>query len=299
MKTDHHSRRRFITTTSYGLMGLSLPNWPNSETTHRQPPQTIQDIIDLIIKEVPGGEHENTVDTVKAGDPLQPCTGVVTTFLATAEAIQKAADLGANFVITHEPTFYNHLDKVDWLHNDPVYQFKKELINRHKMTIWRFHDYWHTIRPDGILKGLIDTLEWHNYWVDNEDIICEIPNISLKELAIFFKRKLNLKRPFIVGDPEMSCTRVALLPGAWGGQNQINQFTTGSFDVMVVGEVAEWETSEYIRDANFAGMNKGLIILGHADSEEPGMKYLVDWLELKIKPVPIYHIPSGDAFQPV
>ena len=68
------------------------------------------------------------------------------------------------------------------------------------------------------------------------------------------------------------------------------------FDVMVVGEVAEWETSEYIRDATFAGRNRSLIILGHAVSEEPGMSYLVEWLKPKVPSVPIHHVPAQDPF---
>src|SRR5687768_18188792 len=39
-------------------------------------------------------------------------------------------------------------------------------------------------------------------------------------------------------------------------------------------EVAEWETSEYIRDARAQGLQRSLVVLGHAQSEEPGMRWL-------------------------
>ena len=131
---------------------------------------------------------------------------------------------------------------------------------------------------------------------DKRENIYVIPPTTVADLALFFKEKLNLKRPFIVGNPEMQCSEIALLLGAWGGRNQIGMLSKDQFDVMVVGEVAEWETSEYIRDATFAGMNRSLIILGHAVSEEPGMNYLVDWLKPKISNVPIHHIPAQDPF---
>ena len=70
-------------------------------------------------------------------------------------------------------------------------------------------------------------------------------------------------------------------------------------DVLVVGEVSEWETSEYVRDAAAAGMKKGLIILGHAPSEEPGMAYAAAWLRELVPGVPVFHVPSTDAFVPV
>ena len=73
---------------------------------------TIQDVIDTILDQIPGGRLEETVDTVKCGDPTQPVSGIVTTFLASYDVIKTAIELGANFIITHEPTFYDHPDDV-------------------------------------------------------------------------------------------------------------------------------------------------------------------------------------------
>ena len=63
------------------------------------------------------------------------------------------------------------------------------------------------------------------------------------------------------------------------------------------GEVREWETSEYARDAVAQGRDKALIVLGHAKSEEPGMAYLVEWLQPLVPGVTITHVPVGDAFR--
>ena len=43
--------------------------------------------------------------------------------------------------------------------------------------------------------------------------------------------------------------------------------------MLVAGETREWETVEFTRDAVAAGKRKALILLGHANSEEAGMKY--------------------------
>ena len=75
-----------------------------------------------IIALVPGGAQVDTVDTIKSGNGQQICNGIVTTFMATAEVIQKTIDLKANFITTHEPTFYNHLDETEWLQQDQVFQ---------------------------------------------------------------------------------------------------------------------------------------------------------------------------------
>jgi hypothetical protein len=65
---------------------------------------------------------------------------------------------------------------------------------------------------------------------------------------------------------------------------------------LIVGEVSEWETAEYIRDANLLGSKIALIVLGHALSEEPGMEWLVEWLQPKLPGTKIIHIPSGNPF---
>ena len=39
-------------------------------------------------------------------------------------------------------------------------------------------------------------------------------------------------------------------------------------DALITGEVFEWETSEFARDAWHLGLGKGLIVTGHAASEE-------------------------------
>ena len=83
---------------------------------------TIQDAINLIMSEIPGAPWDSTVDTIKSGDPSQPLRGVITTFLATHRTIDYAAQHGVNLIITHEPTYYNHLDETDWLEKNSVYQ---------------------------------------------------------------------------------------------------------------------------------------------------------------------------------
>ncbi|MEM7368036.1 MAG: Nif3-like dinuclear metal center hexameric protein [Bacteroidota bacterium] len=259
---------------------------------------SIQEVIDKIIAQIPGGKKEQTVDTVKSGTPTDPVTGIVTTFLATVDVIRQAAEKGANLIITHEPTFYNHHDETDWLADDPVYTYKRSLLDEHGIVVWRFHDYWHLHQPDGILHGLLQDLDWQDYLDPNRKSVCVIPPTNLRSLATFFKDRLMLKRTFFIGDPALACTKIGLHPGAMGRDNHV-RFLREDIEVLVIGEINEWETVEYVRDAVAAGMNKGLIILGHAMSEEPGMRYAQEWLSQLVPAVPSYHVPALDPFSPV
>ena len=80
--------------------------------------------------------------------------------MATYAVIEKAAALDANFIITHEPTFYSHTDETDWLEKDPVYHAKRKLIDDNGIVIWRLHDHIHMRQPDGIILGLAQALGW-------------------------------------------------------------------------------------------------------------------------------------------
>lgn len=308
MKKQNLARRNFLKQTSTSLAAVSLSGIPLAACATNQPTidhksttkdWTIQEVMDLMIKEIPGGKKEETVDTIKIGDASQKVTGIVSTFMATVEVIEQAAWLGANFIITHEPTFYNHLDETDWLENDPVYQHKKALLEKHNITVWRFHDYWHTYRPDGILHGFLQEVGWQEYLDTSRENICVIPKITLKELAAFLKKQFNLTRTFYIGNPDLVCENIGILAGAWGGRAHIPFLGKENIEALIVGESAEWEAVEYVRDAAHAGMKKGMIIMGHARSEEPGMRWLVDWLKPKVAGVKITFLGAGDPFQPV
>jgi putative NIF3 family GTP cyclohydrolase 1 type 2 len=258
---------------------------------------TIQDVIDTILAEIPGGPIQDTVDTVKSGDSDQPVTGIVTTFLASMAVIRRAVELGANFIITHEPTFYNHLDEVEDLEGDPVYEAKRALLDDNGIVVWRFHDHWHRYRPDGIMTGVVQALGWADYADPDDWPLFMLPETTVGALARSLKDSLAIEAVRVVGDLAMPCSHVALMPGAPPAPWQMKVLGRDEVDVLVTGEVAEWETSEYARDAVLQGRKKALIVLGHAKSEEPGMDYLASWLGDRVDGVEITHVPVGDAFQ--
>lgn len=256
---------------------------------------TVQDAIDIIIKDIPGAPFSQTVDTIKSGRGDQQVTGIVSTMFATVKVIEEAARRNANFIIAHEPTFYNHTDDVNWVSNNKIVKQKQELLNKHKIAVWRFHDYWHTVRPDGVLYGVLKNAGWTSYYETGKRVI-SIPPTSLQDLAAHLKKSLGISHVKVIGDLSQSCQTIGLIPGAAGGQRHVSLVESEHPDVLVVGEVHEWETAEYIRDGLALGAKTSLIILGHSVSEEPGMAWLVDWLQPKIPGIAITHVESADPF---
>ncbi|HEY4323481.1 MAG TPA: Nif3-like dinuclear metal center hexameric protein [Mucilaginibacter sp.] len=256
---------------------------------------TVQQIMDLFIKDVPGGPLTNTVDTLKSGSPDIKVTGIVTTMFATIAVIRKAIDLDANFIIAHEPTFYNHADNTSWLQNDDVYRYKADLLKQHDIAVWRNHDYIHRLVPDGVTKGVLARLDWDKYADPNMLNIITVPHTPLKALIAHVKSKLNIEKVRYVGNPGQSCSRVLFIPGAAGGQRQIEAIEKVKPDVLICGEIQEWETAEYVRDALAKGDNLSLVVLGHIASEEPGSEFMLNWLKEKVPGVKATHEPCGNS----
>lgn len=293
------NRRKFIRNGAIGAGAiLSAPllskadNFIVPEKTY-----TVKQIMDMFIAEVGVGNISNTVDTLKSGNPDMVVTGILTTMFATIDMIRKAIELGANFIIAHEPTFYNHTDSTSWLENDDVYQYKANLLKQHNIAVWRNHDYIHTHKPDGVTKAVLERLEWQQYSAKDIPNILTMPAVSLKDLVVHAKRKLNIEMVRYIGDPSQTCKRVLFMPGAAGGQRQILGISKVKPDVLVCGEISEWETAEYVRDARAKGDNVSLVVLGHIASEEAGSQFMREWLQKNVPEVKVTYLSPGNSLK--
>jgi len=253
-------------------------------------------VIEAIIEHTKSPVIPNTVDVIKEGDPETPVTGIITTMFGTMEVLKKAVEMKCNLIVVHEPLYYNHLDNTSQFRNDPVFLEKQKFINDHKLVVWRFHDYIHSIRPDGIMTGMVRTLGWNEFVVNGDLTRFKLPETSLDDLLRNLKMKFNKNAFYVIGNPEMKLTRVRLLPGAPGSMAQIAALRDENTDVVIAGEVNQWETYEYARDAVSQGKSKAIIFLGHVASEESGMKECAGWLKGFIKDVPVSFVESGPSY---
>jgi putative NIF3 family GTP cyclohydrolase 1 type 2 len=259
---------------------------------------TARDVVDRIQKNVGVPWRAQTVDTIKAGDPNTPVTGIATTMMATFDVLKRAAASGNNLIITHEPTFYGHLDATSELEHesDAVLAAKQAFIKEHNLVIFRFHDHWHMHKPDGILTGMIRALGWEKYQNASDNHLFVVPETSLKSLAASLQKKLDIHTLRVVGDPNMKITKLALNPGYPGFPAERHTLQRDDVEVLVMGEGLEWETIEYGADAAAEGKRKALIILGHIPSEQAGMENCATWLKTFVTEVPITFVPTAEPF---
>ena len=298
--SSYYQRRSFIAgilkaAGATALLSVAGTSNANSDS-HAMKEYTVQDVMDIILKEIPGAPFKQTVDTLKSGTAGQLVTGIVTTMFATVDVIKQAAKLKANFIIAHEPTFYNHTDDTNWVADNKIVKAKQELLAQHGIAVWRFHDYWHSHKPDGILYGVLKKAGWGKYYKDGDRVL-KIPATSLKKIVEQLKSSLEIAHVRVIGDLSLNCETIGIWPGAAGGQRQVDYVEKNDPDVLIVGEAPEWETAEYFRDKVALGNKRALIVLGHSVSEEPGMEWLVEWLEPKVPGLKITHIASDTPFQ--
>ena len=70
----------------------------------------VREVVEYIIQKSGVSPLKETCDKLKTGSMENEVHGIAVTFMATVEVIQKAIDAGVDLIITHEPTFYEHMD---------------------------------------------------------------------------------------------------------------------------------------------------------------------------------------------
>ena len=273
------------------LFVLLIPFW-----TLAQNSTTPRSVVNLMKENVTCDWTKNTVDVFKAGNPDTEIKGIAVCMFADMRTLQKAVEMNCNFIITHEPIFYNHLDETEAYANDPVYKEKRKFIEDHKLVVFRFHDHIHMTQPDGIYAGMIEKLDWKNFAVNDGGTLYIMPEKQLANFARELKDQLGLQTVRVIGNPKMKFTKVGLAVGAPGGARQIQMLNMPEVEVMVAGEATEWETYLYANDAVTLGKNKAVIFVGHIKSEEAGMDYCAQWLKGFVKGVPIHFIENEANF---
>ncbi len=265
-------------------------------SAQKNAPKTPEEVVALMKQNVTCDWQTETVDVFKAGNPQSNLKGIAVCMFADMPTLKKAVELGCNFIITHEPVFYSHLDETENLQDNAVFKEKMDYIQKHELVVFRYHDHIHATKPDGIYQGMIDQLNLESYALDGSLIHYKLPQQSVAEYGESLKKALGLETIRVIGNPEMKFTKMALMVGAPGGQRHISMLNRDDVEVLVAGEASEWETYLYANDAVNLGKNKAVIFLGHIKSEEAGMKYCTKWLKSFVSGVPIHFIGNKPNF---
>jgi hypothetical protein len=270
---------------------------------------SVQALIDRIKGQIGVDWRAERVDGLKAGDPTTAVRGIATTSLATLAVLQQAVKAGANVIVTSEPAFYAKSDaRTPPVPRppgasppaaaaaeappivDPVFTAKNAFIDGHQLAIIRLNDHWRRRQPDPFVQGLVRTMGW-----TASSPHVDVNATTLDALVKIVKAKLGSRGGIrVIGDPKMPVKRVGLLPGSTPLPATVAMLP--AVDVIVGGEMREWESVEFVRDAVIAGQKKALVLVGRIVSEEPGMNACAAWLKTIAPDIPVTHLAAGDPY---
>lgn len=238
---------------------------------------------------------ERTCDTIKAGDPNAEVTKVAVSMFATVDIVRQAKDWGAELLIVHEPTYYNHWDN----HTDDFFEMeKRRLIEASGLTIYRFHDHPHCTDPDIITVGEIQYLGLDCSIEESPDryptrlrLTAPMPP---RQLAKHIEDKLGIAHVRIAGAADVPCTSVSLMVGTPGGLEA--ELLRPGTEIILTGEICEWGLGEHVRDAAQMGYHKAILVLGHIGSERDGMKYTAEVLKERQSHLDVRYFECGEVY---
>lgn len=258
---------------------------------------TVQSILDYLKQDIQ--LPENTVDQLIYGKPDDTVTGVAVMFMPTVDALKDAISKSCNLILTHEGVFNSHWH--DATPKNPVHKLKDSLIRSNQLNIFRFHDLMHMYQPDYITRALVEHIAPAQNIVIETPLLtvveCKQP-ISVLEVINQLKDDLNLSTTKLVGDEHQLINRIGVSVGFRGGGEQlIPEIDRLDLDLMIYGEGHEWETPEYVRDAQALGVSRNVLVIGHYESEAPGIKKYQKVLQAAFPAIPVHYIDSGSPFR--
>ena len=297
MKRGQLSRRRFALMA--GATGVVPQGLAGAEAL------TAEAVVRRIQKALGGDWPPAGPDGFKAGNPATVVKGVATTAMATLDVMKQAVKTHANLILTYEPTFYSGADgraaepagrgPSGFGADDPVVKAKREFIQSNGLIVFRLRDHWQARKENDMVTGLAGALGWSARRVKNDDALYEIPPATAEATVAWIRSKLNLRAGLrAVGDRNATIRRVFLFPGSMTPATMWQRYS--EVDMIVAGEVREWENTHYAADLFTAGEKRVLVTIGRVVSEEPGMRLCAEWLKTAVKEVPAKWIVVGDPY---
>jgi putative NIF3 family GTP cyclohydrolase 1 type 2 len=232
------------------------------------------------------------------------------------DVLKQAVKSGANLILSYEPTFYGRQDGPrpatpppsaaapgrggrgafgGIAADDPVYQGKKDFIDKNRLVVFRLFEHWRSRKEADMTTGLAEALGWSKNRIKPDDALYEIPSATCEDVVAQVRKKLNLRGGLrAVGDRKAKVRRVMLCPGPMPVATIWQRYAEA--DLIIAGEVREWENTHFAADLFTAGEKHGLVTIGRVASEDPGMRVCAAWLKTVVKEVPAQWISTGDLY---
>lgn len=283
----------------FGLPAAALATPLAGATALQKQPLRAKDVQDYLWSLATWVDFKKTADTFKAGDPQTPVKGIAVAWMSYTWALKRAVELGCNLFITHEPTFYDHLDNPRpevFLYAGP--KAKRKFIEDSKLVILRCHDVWDQYPKLGVADAWADTLGFSNPVAGSGYL--RAFDVSGRT-AIDVARQVAAKtKPFgqegvkLLGVPETPVHRVALGCGAITPFMRFLSDLKADLCICSDDGFSYWRDGELAIDGGFP-----VIVVNHCVAEERSLRLLAEHLKQHYPGVPVHSIPEQCMYRQV
>ncbi|MBR0303188.1 MAG: Nif3-like dinuclear metal center hexameric protein [Clostridia bacterium] len=243
----------------------------------------------------PDFETPGTVDNFKFGDRGREVRTVAVCMTATPDVIKEAVAIGADLIITHEPTYHTHTDEI---RHTKLVDMKIAAVEAAGIPLCRYHDHMHFAAQDMISLGFLDRVGWRGEF-DGEMGFTLDEEMSPLEIARDIEAKCGVAHCRIVGRRDGKVKNVGLFLGHRGGECW-DKFKNAESDIQLAigGEWCEWADGEPIRDGAEFGLQMTAIMMGHGGSERDGMRYLAKKINERFgeRGITAHFIDAGELY---
>ncbi|MHB0877762.1 MAG: Nif3-like dinuclear metal center hexameric protein [Anaerolineae bacterium] len=239
----------------------------------------------------------DTVDRVIYGDPDREVLGMAVAWMPYRDTIVEAKARGANLLVVHEPTFYDHWDGSNRLAASAEAEAKRRLIAEHGITIIRCHDVWDAISDVGIpyawgdFLGLGRPCRAETYY--NVYSVPPQTALAFAERVAAATGSLGQDRVGFYGDADAIVTRVGVGTGCISSPWRLYELGA-DLAISVDDAVQAWVAGEWCHDSG-----RPLIVVNHNVAEEAGMATLAQHLAAAFPAIPVTHIRQGCSYRSV
>ncbi len=256
----------------------------------------IGDILEHFLSRAEWVDRSKTVDRVIVGNPERDVAACLVTWMASFRALRRAVDLGIGFVICHEPTFWNHLDKDPA--SRPQATEKLSYIEDNGLAIMRIHDSWDRWPQIGIpwawarFLGLGDSpvatgANGYQHRYDIEPVRLD----DLAEAVALRCAALGEPMVQVVGDAHAAVSRIGIGTGCGCS---IEAYMAMGCDCSIVCDDGSsyWAGIQMAQD-----LSHPVIRVNHGTSEQPGMVTLTQYINSQLPGIVARHLPHGSSFR--
>ena len=255
----------------------------------------VKEVLEHFLSRCDWVDREETVDRVIVGDPEKEVDRCIVTWMPGFRALRAMVERGIDFMICHEPTFWNHRDDRP---TDPQTEEKLAFIQEHGITIARNHDCWDRWPDIGIPWSWAQFLELNGPPVEigaqGYQHRYDIEPTSLDSFAAKVAERCST-----IGEPQVQVTgagdvevsRIGIGTGCGCG---IDAYIDMGCDCSIVCDDGStyWSSIQRARD-----LGHPVIRGNHGTSEEYGMVTMTSYINHHIDGLTAEHLPHGSIFR--